>query len=127
MLTEIKNVRQSANEPHRRWFSDEQFDLIVWIEDDRSVHGFQLCYKKADVENALTWMKGQGFFHNRIDDGESLPNHHKMTPILVADGAFDRDGVLARFAESSSHIDPELAALVMARLTDYPVERKATP
>ena len=30
MLTESRNIRQNPGEDHRRWFSDEEFDLIVW-------------------------------------------------------------------------------------------------
>ena len=55
MLAEIRNARQIAGEDFRRWFTDEEFDLIVWYGDDRSLVGFQLCYDKQDRERALTW------------------------------------------------------------------------
>ena len=35
MLVEYRNVRQIRGEGHRRWFSDEYFDLIVWYDGKR--------------------------------------------------------------------------------------------
>ena len=42
MLREIKDVRQIGDEPHRRWFTDEHFDLVIW-EEEAEIVGFQLC------------------------------------------------------------------------------------
>jgi hypothetical protein len=120
MLTEVKSARQIKGEPFRRWFSDEEFDLIVWYGDDRQITGFQLCYQAAREEKALTWLKGRGYFHNRVDDGETAPSHHKMTPILVADGTFDRDHVLNRFLEAANDIDRAVVSAVVNHLRDYP-------
>jgi hypothetical protein len=48
MLTEVQNTRQIKNEGRRRWFTDSDFDLIVWYEaDSSSIAGFQLCYEKV--------------------------------------------------------------------------------
>ena len=120
MLTEVHEVRQAAGEPLRRWFSDEEFDLIVWYEDAGGVMGFQLCYRADDDEKALTWMAGRGFSHNRVDDGDSFWAHHKMTPILVADGTFDRDRVSTRFLAVAKEIDADVVRLVSKRLQSYP-------
>lgn len=49
MLVELKDVRQIPNDGFRRWFTDEDFDLIVWYEDDK-ITGFQLCYDKKEME-----------------------------------------------------------------------------
>jgi len=43
MLEESEYVRQVKGEPKRRWFSDDYFDLIVWVDcamTRRAIHGF---------------------------------------------------------------------------------------
>ena len=119
MLSEIRNPRQIAAEGFRRWFTDEYFDLIVWYSDNGRLIGFQLCYDKEDRERALTWTLAHGFQHDRIDSGE-IPGHTKMTPIIVADGAFNASPVAERFREASADIDPAIALFVSERLNDYP-------
>ncbi len=41
MLTESQHVRQIKHDPKRRWFSDDYFDLIVWIGKRGEIIGFQ--------------------------------------------------------------------------------------
>ena len=120
MLQEVRQTRQIPGEPFRRWFADQTFDLIVWHFPDHTIEGFQLCYRKGPDEGALTWLKGIGFSHKRVDDGEDSPAHHKMTPILVPDGIFDRDHVLKQFEKESKEIDPEVVRTVMEMLKKYP-------
>ena len=126
MLTEIQNARQVEGEGIRRWFMDDYFDLIVWYDDQKSLIGFQLCYDKQRRERALTWTRDHGFQHNRIDSGET-PGHSKMTPIIVADGAFSRDPVAERFHVASASIEPGIARFVHEMLLQYPSSREALP
>ena len=119
MLTEIRNARQVEGEGFRRWFMDEYFDLIVWYDDEQSIVGFQLCYDKQRKERAITWTRDHGFQHNCIDAGET-PGHSKMTPIVVADGAFSRDPIVERFRAASTGIQPEIAQFVRETLQQYP-------
>jgi hypothetical protein len=119
MLSEVKNPRQIKNEGHRRWFTDSYFDLIVWYEQDgAALAGFQLCYDKEREERALTWRRGKGFDHKRIDDGE-VTGRMKMTPVLVPDGTFDYSVIAERFRRESEKIDPEIRELVYEKLTNY--------
>ena len=57
MLTEFKAVRQIPKDGFRRWFTDQDFDLFVWYEDESKTNivGFQLCYNKRGNQKALTW------------------------------------------------------------------------
>lgn len=121
MLKEITEVRQIEEEGFRRWFSDSYFDLIVWYADESQgeIVGFQLCYDKPGVERAVTWRKGEGFSHDRIDDGERVFNS-KMSPVLAEDGAFDRAGVLERFEDAAGQVDPDLQAFIRIVLKEYP-------
>jgi hypothetical protein len=120
MLNEIANPRQVPGEGPRRWFTDSYFDLILWYEgDSSSIAGFQLCYDKEREERALTWRRGEGFDHKRVDDGE-VSGRMKMTPVLVPDGAFDFTSVAERFRRESETIDPEIRDFVYAKVMGYP-------
>lgn len=120
MLKEILQARQVPGEGLRRWFHDETFELIVWYADQVSISGFQICYHTPHGERVLTWTADGGYFHNKLDDGESVGGRHKMTPILVPDGVFHRDEALAAFDPASHDLDPDIAQLVNEKLTAYP-------
>jgi hypothetical protein len=119
VLFEVRNTRQIENEGLRRWFTDPYFDLIVWYDrEGTAIAGFQLCYDKERDERALTWRRGQGFDHKRIDDGE-VSGRMKMTPVLVPDGTFDYAAIAERFRRESRKIDPEVREFVHKKLTSY--------
>src|SRR5882724_4105858 len=92
MLSEVA-TRQSTREPRRRWFSDDDFDLVVWFSDSGVIVGFELCYDRSRVERALVWSNVGGYGHFRVDTGESTPQKN-LTPILLADSSapFQRPG-----------------------------------
>lgn len=118
MLYEIQNPKQIENEGFRRWFTDKNFDLIVWYTDDNLLDGFQLCYDKESREKCLTWKKSGSFSHTGVDDGE-VYGQNKMTPILVADGLFDKWRVSKEFKAASLKIDPTVAGFVYRKLVEY--------
>jgi len=118
MLKEWEGVRQRPEEGTRRWFTDSDFDLIVWYKSDELV-GFQLCYDKQSTERALTWYRTGGYSHAKVDTGEG-PVAAKRTAMLVSDGEFDADRVLQDFLKSSQDIDPEIVAIVREALERYP-------
>ncbi len=116
----LKEAFLSGNpgENARRWFSDDFFDLIVRIAQDGSFSGFQLCYDKYKKERALTWTRGNGFSHERVDDGESNPSKN-LSPILVPDGACPTQDIIRLFIERSEGIDPQLKSLIVDKLREY--------
>ncbi len=118
MLTEEKHVRQIPGEGFRRWFFDDYFDLIIWYTDNRSLKGFQLCYDKYGREKVLTWIKSKGYSHDEIDDGE-VPGEHKKTPILVADGPFDKNSIGQKFLQASENIEKEIRDLVYNKILEH--------
>jgi len=120
MLQEIPKTRQIEGEPFRRWFADERFDLIVWYSTDRSIIGYQLCYRDDTDEHALTWLKASGFSHRQVDSGENRSSRHKMTPILLPDGIFSKNQILERFERNCIAINPEVAQTVIKTLKMYP-------
>jgi hypothetical protein len=119
MLSEIRNARQVAGEGYRRWFTDDDFDLIVWYADGGDLVGFQLCYGKEESERALTWTRAHGFQHNRVDTGE-VAGRSKMTPLIIADGTFDADPVVATFRRQCAGLEPALSSFVIQKLGEYP-------
>lgn len=92
MLKEIP-VTSEENEPVKRWFTDHNTDLFVWLGEEESILRFQLCYNKGQNEHALTWTRDHGFSHHAVDDGEGKVMKMKKSPILVQDGRVDYSGV----------------------------------
>lgn len=124
MLRETPNVRQIQGEPPRRWFADEFFDLIVWLEADGSVNGFQLCYDREFCPRALTWTRSAGYSHNAIDDGESPSGAHKSSPVLVSDGVFDTKSIYARFETAAGLLPEEIRSIVSEKIREFPDAKK---
>ena len=119
MLHEVPIVRQIPGESRRRWFTDSDMDLTVWLDNRGRINGFQLCYDKSRLERALTWTLTSGFTHQRVDDGEGRPGRYKGTPILIADGAFDPSTVSRQFTEQSTDIDNSVSSFVHQKLMEY--------
>lgn len=113
MFREFKGVRQEPG-GRRRWFEAEDLELVLWLGARGEPAGFQLLYALPDGERALTWRRGRGFAHSRVDDGETRLT--KMTPILVADGTVPWFEVETRFRQHAGSLEPGVAALVLAHL-----------
>lgn len=120
-LTELKNVKQIAGEPRRRWFASADMDLIVWYGDDDSLTGFELCYDKNSSEHAFIWRSGSGYAHMAVDDGEqkSVLNH-KETPILIADGHIDANHIYDVFSGSCKNLPVATVAFVKQKIMQHP-------
>ena len=118
MLRELRNVQQVIGEPKRRWFFCNDIDLVVWEEEDGSIHGFQLAYDKHRNEHSLSWNKERGFSHYVVDDGESRAGVND-TPLLYANGPFKRDRVLNLFLTMSSEVPADIVAFVDAKLREF--------
>ena len=118
MLREIPTARQIEGEPKRRWFTSSNLDLVVWVSDEGSPTGFQLCYDKQFREHALTWTDETGFSHMAVDGGESRPARYKGTPILVANGAIDVHRILDEFRREAASLPAEFAQLVEVKVRE---------
>ena len=120
MLSEIRHVKQERGEARRRWFTDDYWDLYVWIRSDRAFSGFQLCYGKPDAEHALTWMEGESPSHTSVSEaspGRSGPMSMEAS-LLVADGIMDVRTVAQKFWRESKHIDPDVRRYVILKLKE---------
>jgi hypothetical protein len=112
-------VKQVPDEPRRRWFEDDFFDLLIWENSAGRIVGFQLCYDKLHNQHALTWNENKGFIHNKIDDGENNPGKYKSTPLLTPDGTFYYLSIAEKFKIKSFDIDAEVSAFVYEKVRDY--------
>jgi hypothetical protein len=117
MLQESHHSKKSDGKK-RRWFSDEDFDLIIWTGHDGTISGFQLCYDKQKSERALTWRQTSGFRHERVDSGETNPAKNQ-SPILVPDGLCPIDELTDLFLENSEEVDVDIRAFVETKLGEY--------
>lgn len=117
MLVEHTIVRQIEGERARRYFSDDNFDLVVWSDADGSIAGFQLCYDKGRDERALTWERDGGYVHERVDAGEVVGK--ARSPVLVADGVFPVRDIATRFRAACAAIDQPVAQFVSEKIQLY--------
>ena len=119
MLEEFKKVSQQTETPgYRRWFSDDEMELIVWYSPGGAVRGFQLCYDRGGRERAFTWHVEAGMVHTAVDEGDDSPLRND-SPILVPDGVPRTERALAQFKERASGLEPELVALVTGKLEEF--------
>jgi len=112
--------REIIGKANRRWFSSPQFDLIVWLADDQSFDGFELCYDKQDLEHSIAWSKAHGFRHMAVDSGERRPGKYKAAPILVPDGRFDLTRIRSAFNAIRYSLPPDIAEFVARTLEQCP-------
>lgn len=119
MLGELKDVSQHEDAPgKRRWFADEEMDLIVWYSKTGEIIGFELCYDKGGDEHALTWRKGGRLGHSAVDQGDALPTDNR-TPILTSGGKVPLERVLSEFTARSADLEPNIARLVLEELHSF--------
>ena len=118
MLRELPRLKQHSDEPRRRWFSDSEFDLIVWFDNRDAIIAFDLCYGKQLNEHVFRWRPPQSMEHLSVDDGEWRAGHHKMTPIYIADGSYDALDTAQRFSAASSELDGVIRTFVLQRLAE---------
>ena len=129
MLSEDTHIRQFEGEPKRRWFSDSDLDLIVWLEPGASyssaayqpadrIIGFQLCYDKDGTERAVTWHEASGYTHSRVDTGET-GSKSKRTPVLVGKSDFEPLKVAELFRQRSAQIEQRIAQFVYEKIAQF--------
>ena len=121
MLKEYKNVKQYPGEKKRKWFSDQFFDLILWMDNEKEIFGFQLCYDIYGNEHSLTWKKTGFYKHNKVDDGEK-PFSMSRTPILVPDGIIPYKKIIDEFLDRfpvEKGLNRDLLLFVYDKILEY--------
>jgi len=103
----------------KRWFSDQNNDLFVWLNAAGQVTAFQFSYDKAHNEHLLSWSEVYGYSHDRIDDGEDVHLQIKMSPIMVPNGAVDCAKVAETFRRVSELLEPKLGEFIYRKLQEF--------
>ncbi len=111
---ENKQVRQEPGSM-RRWFEAPDIELVVWYDRAAIQTGFQLIYWLPDGERALTWRKGSGFNHFRVDAGDDSP-FKNLSPILHADGAVPWPHLEELFRQRAGSLEADLRDHILSRL-----------
>ena len=118
-VIEVRDVRQDPGEPRRRWFTDDNFDLMVWYHADGSVHGFELSYDKPGYEKALRWFDDKGIAHNAVDGGEQNPAYNRSPILTASNGRGEMKRVLENFRGSVEGLPEGLSELVQSKMAEY--------
>ena len=117
MLREIVHIRQPEPERRQRWFTDDNLDLTVWLNDGLKVSSFQLCYdKQYSEEKAITWTEGKGHIYNRVNGGESQVSGMKPSAMLTPTNTHTISPVSQEFWRRSQEIDKEIVSFVFDTL-----------
>ena len=106
MLKELTDVRQINGEGVRRWFIDDDLELILWYDLDRKLEGFQICYDKLAGTRTITWKKVS-------------PASGETKSILVSDGPYNKDRLLALMERSSENLDGNLRSFILKRIETH--------
>lgn len=101
----------------KRWFSDQNNDLFVWLNPAGQITAFQFSYGKTVNEHLFSWSALHGYSHGRIDDGEHTP-FQTMTPIMVPNGTVDCVRVAEMFRSVSELLEPELREFIYRKLCE---------
>jgi hypothetical protein len=118
-VIEMRDVRQDSSDYVRRWFFDDNFDLIAWYGRDGALLGFQLCYDKVNDEKALTWFSNRGLSHHKVDAGEDSPWFNRSPMLVVTDGHSQMARLLSSFKNADEGLPPELQKIVMQKIREY--------
>jgi len=123
MLSELNvNDVQKKDEPFRRWFQNEFFDLMVWYSENKEISGFQLSYNKGSVnEKCLMWTKKEGFRHYSVDDPVFMGR--KKAPLLVSDGIMPVKEILLKFKESSINMEEFLQKFILEKIQEFDIQQ----
>ena len=118
-MIEVRHVRQNPNEHFRRWFSNENSDLIVWYSLDKTIEGFELSYDKAGQEKVVRWLSGKGFSHYSVDSGEQSPLLNRAPMLRTITGKLDVESILSCFEASATDLPADLIRFVQSKLGEY--------
>ena len=118
MLREIKKVSQKRDEPRRRWFTSQDIDLFVWLNNHDEVVSYHLTYNRPHDEKALVWSKEKGFTHLGVDDG-SRPGKHPGSPLLVQDGVINPIKIVSMIKKNSGELGPSIEDFIISGIEKH--------
>lgn len=123
---ELKKVELPDQGKTRRWFSGDKLQLILWLKSDGEIIEFQLLYQAGWEDKALNWHYQEGFSHHNVDDGEGKPGKPKMSPILIADGYFNKVDLSRSLEEEGQSLEPSIREFVHEKILAYQFSKEIT-
>ena len=92
----------------RRWFSNPDEDLYLYLDDKGDIDSVEFCYGKTKDEHVLIVKTGSHFNHMRVDDGEQKLNSYKESPIYVLNGRFNLDLIISDLTSGIDELPNDL-------------------
>ena len=112
----ILNVRQEKDRDFKVWYTDDYWDLFIWVDASKRISSFQLSYGKPDKEHLIMWSKDANSLRiARVETGEDDPSANRSPLLYEADDA-DVPTVLSKFTKDSRRIDPAIARFIISKL-----------
>lgn len=66
-MWEYHKTRQDSASLKKRWFYDEDCDLILWQDEAGDIKRFQFCYgKNGPGEKSVEWRGGDHLYHHDV-------------------------------------------------------------
>ena len=116
MLKEINDLTQTSDDLQRRWFSDEEIDLYVWLDENDTIHEFQISYHTNDNDHVLIWNSASGLFAHSVDSGTLNPSKMKSSPMLTENIEFDVNHIRDLFEKNGKKLEHDLYEFILSRL-----------
>jgi hypothetical protein len=120
MLSEVAKTKQVDGEPVKRWFTSDNMDLFVWLDDENNILNYQLTYDKERNEKALTWDKTEGFKHLVVENSERSCKY-PQSPLLKVGGTLDLQKLLTHFDAYSQTLYSEIKSFIISRIKYNPL------
>lgn len=115
---ELKKEKEGSK---RRWFMSNDYDLIVFNNEQGEIKEFQFCYDKNKHEQMLSWSIEAGYSHMAIDDGDVLNDMgHKRAPLVVPNGSYSVNAILNKFLSASNSLPKNIEQFVKTKIINHP-------
>jgi len=114
-MREIKGIHQDTSGHTKRWFSDLDSDLFLWIDKDDQIRAFQFSIRERNIETAVKWEETSGINYYTVDDG-SHPGKHPGTPLLLEDEGIDKEALSVAIDQKLSSEHPKIHDFVLKKI-----------
>ncbi len=111
----ILNVRQTPGDDFKVWFTDDYWDLFIWVDRKKTVSAFQLSYDKSGSEKIIKWQRGGEVYAMTVSSGDENLSANR-TPIMVRSTGFNKKQVVEKFLQDSKRVPRPIAGFIKSKL-----------
>ncbi len=116
-MYEISHVRQVPGERRRRWFSSQEFDLVVTEDGSGQPRAFELYYDIYSAEQGGVLCREDGALLHCGVDASRGPGGSPATGMIVSRRTvFNAHHIIPRFLDRAAHLPPGIVAWVSEKL-----------